>query len=195
MIKALWGAGGSSHDIMAMHGDMPRFVDEKYYKDNAENILPASEFNPLLYEILVTVAEPFARKRIVESLPKETRYWSYVHPSAQLLGKEIVISEGTLISANCIVVCHTRMGKHTQLNFGTIIGHDSNMGDYFTTAPGAGIMGDCKIGNRVYFGANSCCKQKVSICNDVVIGLGAAVVKDIREPGTYVGIPAKKVKK
>jgi serine acetyltransferase len=31
-------------------------------------------------------------------------------------------------------------------------------------------------------------------CNDVTIGMGAVVVKDITEPGIYVGNPARRLK-
>jgi len=34
----------------------------------------------------------------------------------------------------------------------------------------------------------------VTVCDDVVIGAGAVVTKDITEPGTYVGNPAKKIR-
>ena len=33
-----------------------------------------------------------------------------------------------------------------------------------------------------------------TICDNAVIGAGAVVTKDITEPGTYVGIPARKIK-
>jgi UDP-N-acetylbacillosamine N-acetyltransferase len=45
----------------------------------------------------------------------------------------------------------------------------------------------------VYFGTRSCIKQKLSVCDNVIIGMNAGVVKNITEPGTYVGTPAKKV--
>lgn len=35
--------------------------------------------------------------------------------------------------------------------------------------------------------------MKITICNFVTIGAGAVVVKDITEPGTYVGNPIKKI--
>jgi acetyltransferase-like isoleucine patch superfamily enzyme len=49
------------------------------------------------------------------------------------------------------------------------------------------------IGNKVYIGSNSTILP-VSICSDVVIGAGSVVTKDITEPGTYVGNPARKLK-
>lgn len=52
---------------------------------------------------------------------------------------------------------------------------------------------ETKIGNKVYIGSNATILP-VSICDDVVIGAGAVVTKNIEEPGTYVGNPAKKLK-
>jgi serine acetyltransferase len=34
----------------------------------------------------------------------------------------------------------------------------------------------------------------MSICDDVIIGAGAVVLSNITEKGTYVGIPAKRIK-
>lgn len=50
-----------------------------------------------------------------------------------------------------------------------------------------------KIGNKVYIGSNATILPVV-ICDDVVIGAGAVVCKDITEPGTYIGNPARKLK-
>lgn len=47
-----------------------------------------------------------------------------------------------------------------------------------------------RIGNRVSVGTNATILP-VTICDDVVIGAGAVVTKDITEPGIYVGNPAR----
>jgi len=46
------------------------------------------------------------------------------------------------------------------------------------------------IGNRVKIGTNATLLP-VSICDDVVIGAGSVVTKDITEPGVYAGNPAR----
>lgn len=46
------------------------------------------------------------------------------------------------------------------------------------------------IGNRVSIGSNATILP-VSICDDAVIGAGSVVTKDISEPGTYMGNPAR----
>jgi serine acetyltransferase len=60
--------------------------------------------------------------------------------------------------------------------------------------PGAIVSGDCNISDNVYVGTNSSIREKISICDDVIIGLNSGVVSDIVESGVYVGTPAKKIK-
>ena len=50
-----------------------------------------------------------------------------------------------------------------------------------------------KIGNKVSIGSNATILP-VTICDDVVIGAGAVVTKDILEPGIYAGNPAIKLR-
>ncbi len=49
------------------------------------------------------------------------------------------------------------------------------------------------IGNNVSIGSNATILP-IEICNDVVIGAGAVVTKNITEPGIYAGNPAKKMR-
>lgn len=48
------------------------------------------------------------------------------------------------------------------------------------------------IGDQVSIGTNATI-MPVTICDDVVIGAGSVVTKDITEPGTYAGNPARKM--
>jgi acetyltransferase-like isoleucine patch superfamily enzyme len=49
------------------------------------------------------------------------------------------------------------------------------------------------IGNNVSIGSNATILP-VSICDNVVIGAGSVVTKNIKESGIYVGNPAKKIR-
>ena len=64
--------------------------------------------------------------------------------------------------------------------------------DLFVRGPRrqSGLLASNKIGNRVSVGTNATILP-VTICDDVVIGAGAVVTKDITEPGIYVGNPAR----
>ena len=56
MKKALIGAGGFAREIQAHMNNMfmPCFVGDAYWRPNNENIFPLSEFDPNVYEVLVS---------------------------------------------------------------------------------------------------------------------------------------------
>ena len=141
---------------------------------------------------MIAVADPRDRFDIVQRLPADTKYFTWVHPTAQIMGS-VEIGAGSFIGANSILTTNIKIGKHAILNRGNQIGHDSEIGDYFSAMPGAIVSGNVKIYDCVYMGNNSSIKEKISIHSLVTIGMNCAVVKNIQEPGTYVGVPAKKI--
>lgn len=50
-----------------------------------------------------------------------------------------------------------------------------------------------QVGNRVSIGSNATVLPVV-VCDDVVIGAGSVVTRDIAEPGIYAGNPARKIR-
>ena len=66
--------------------------------------------------------------------------------------------------------------------------------DYVHVSVGSHVAGTVHIGEGTWVGAGAVISNNVEICADCMIGAGAVVVKDITEPGTYVGVPAKKNK-
>lgn len=199
MKKGIIGAGGFAREVYwslspIERSDTKFFVDDKYWDGNDDFILPLSKFNPKDYEVVVAVGNPKDRYDIVQRLPKETKYFTHIHPSAQILGDDVEIGEGSIICAGTIITTNVKIGKHTHLNLQTTIGHDCVIGDYFTTAPGAKVSGNCTITNLVYLGTNSSIKENISVCHSTTIGSNATVVKNIEVSGTYVGVPSKKIK-
>jgi sugar O-acyltransferase (sialic acid O-acetyltransferase NeuD family) len=199
MNKGIIGAGGFAREVY--YSLLPEereitsfFVHDEWWDSNMKNIFPLSKFDPSNYEVVVAVANPRDREMIIKSLPSETKYFTHIHSSVQIQGSDVKIGEGSIICAGTIITTNINIGKHAHLNLITTIGHDCIIGDYFTTAPGVQISGNENIGDRVYFGTRSCIKQKLSVCDDVTIGMNSGVVKNITESGIYVGTPAIKIK-
>ena len=191
MKKALIGYGGHAREVMAQMGtQIPCFVDDQYL---AEGTLPLSSFDPTKYEVLVAVGSSKDRYDIIQKLPKETKYFTFIHPTALIAG-DVEIGEGSFIGAYSILTTNIKIGKHTLLNRGNQIGHDTIIGDYFSAMPGAIVSGNVTIYDLVYMGTNSSIKEKTSIHSFTTIGLNSGVIKSIEEPGVYGGTPAKKIK-
>lgn len=192
MKLAIFGYGGHAREVAAqINKPVTFFVDDDYSNKITK---PFSSFNPAEYMVMIAVAEPEERRKIVERFPKGTIFFSFVHPTAQIFSQDVIIEEGSFIGANCILTTNIRIGKHAILNRGNQVGHDSSIGDYFSAMPGSIVSGNVIIGNEVYLGTNSSIKEKINVCNNVKVGSNGAVVKNISESGIYVGVPCKKIR-
>jgi sugar O-acyltransferase (sialic acid O-acetyltransferase NeuD family) len=193
MKLALFGHGGHAREVAAQIDDtVTFFVDDEY---SAGDIRPVSEFDPNEYLMMIAVAESKHRSDIVDKLPKETQYFSFIHPTTIIMSDDVKIGEGSFIGANSILTTNIQIGKHAILNRGNQIGHDCIIGNYFSAMPGAIVSGNVHIGDRVYLGTNSSIIEKKYLLHDIKIGANGVVVKDITSSGTYVGCPVNKIVK
>lgn len=191
MKKALVGYGGHAREVMSQMGiTLTCFVDDKYVTSNTK---PLSEFNPKEYVLMVAIADSKDRYDVIQRLPKETKYFTFIHPTALIMDNNIEIGEGSFIGAYSILTTNIKIGKHAILNRGNHIGHDCEIGNYFSAMPGAIVSGNVKIHDLVYMGNNSSIREKLSIHSLVTIGMNAAIVKHIEHPGIYKGVPAKNI--
>jgi sugar O-acyltransferase (sialic acid O-acetyltransferase NeuD family) len=174
---------------MAQMGEkLPCFVDDAYATDQT---VPLSRFDPDQYEVLVAIGDSVSRRQMVARLPRETRYFTFIHPTALLLD-DVTVGEGSFIGAYSILTAQIQIGRHALLNRGNQVGHDAVAGDFLSLMPGAILSGSVCLGDDVYVGNNACVREKVAICSGVTLGMGAMVVADIDAAGTYVGVPARR---
>ena len=119
-------------------------------------------------------------------------FGSAIHSKAYV-APTVRVGRGTFVGAGAVVAPFAVLGDFSHVNRQVSIGHDATVGRFGRTGPGAIVCGHAAIGDRVYLGAGSIVRDRVRICDDVIVGMGAAVVDDLLEPGTYVGVPARKV--
>lgn len=193
MNRALIGGGGHAREVMnQMSETLIRFVDDEFYDGSNPMILPLSSFNPEEYEVMIAIGDSTDRMNMLSRLPDNTKFFSFIHPTALIMPGSISIGEGSFVGAYSVLTCDIQIGKHAILNRGNQVGHDSVIGDFFSAMPGAVVSGNVSIGNAVYMGTNSSVIERVSICSNVVIGAQGCVVSDITEEGVYVGVPVRK---
>lgn len=193
MKRALIGYGGHAREVMSQMGvKLPCFVDDEYL---VEGTIPLSDFDPHEYEIMVAIADSRLRYDMVQKLPKETRYFTWIHPTAIIMNDDVEIGHGSFIGAYSILTTNIKIGLHAILNRGNHVGHDCIIGSFFSAMPGSIVSGNVTIFDCVYLGNNSSVREKISIHSLVTIGMNAAVVNSIDQPGIFVGVPAKKIEK
>ena len=168
------------------------FVEEPFLPDfpTAKSFLELSEvFAQVAY---LGVGNGTIRENWLEKFHDNFEFAPLIHPTA-ILGNNVQLGEGVIVTAYSHLTCDIVVGRGAQFNLQTTVGHDSNIGDFVTTAPKVAISGHVSVGRHVTFGTSSTVLPGVSICDHVVIGAGAVVTKDITKPGTYVGVPAKRI--
>ena len=109
------------------------------------------------------------------------------------------IQKGVVLGNNCRIQSHSFICELVTIGNDCFIGHGVVfINDLFKEGkPATGDKTQWKktnIGNNVSIGSNATILP-VNIGDGVVIGAGAVVTKDIMKKGTYVGNPAKKIKK
>ena len=72
--------------------------------------------------------------------------------------------------------------------------HDNRIGNFSHISVGAKLGGNVTIGAHTWVGIGSTVSNNITICDRCMIGAGAVVINDIKESGTYVGVPARKIK-
>ena len=122
-----------------------------------------------------------------------------------ILGDGVFVGPFVEIQANVTIGARTRVQSHAFICELVSIGEDCFVGhgvmfvnDRFAIGgPARGnkdLWEASRIGNRVSLGSNSTI-MPVTICDDVVIGAGAVVTRDISVPGIYAGSPARLLRK
>ena len=145
------------------------------------------------WNIFVAIGSNSVRQKIQEKLEAEgASIPVLIHPDA-IIGEQVEIGDGTAVMAGAIINCCTRIGKGCIINTGATVDHDNLIEDYVHISPGVHIAGTVKIGKGTWLGVGSIVSNNVNITSGCIIGAGAVVVKDITEPGTYIGVPARTV--
>lgn len=115
---------------------------------------------------------------------------SFVGPFTEIQ-KNVLIGDFTKIQSHSFICEQVTLGNHCFIGHGVVF-----INDKFSDGKPAG--GDKSkwqktlIGNNVYIGSNSTILP-VQICDNVVIGAGSVVTKNILESGKYAGNPLRKL--
>jgi acetyltransferase-like isoleucine patch superfamily enzyme len=112
-----------------------------------------------------------------------------------LVGPFVEIQKDVVIGKLCKIQSHSFICELVTIGDNCFIGHGVMfINDVFSTGrPAMGnkeLWKSTNIGNNVSIGSNATILP-VNICDNVVIGAGAVVTKDIDKPGIYAGNPAR----
>lgn len=214
-MKVIFGSAGQAkevdwflYEISKQKGAHHRL---DYYIGNEPNdlgihgvpIITESDFLPMIknsvsVEAYIAIGSPVIRRKIWDKFKdfSPIHYPVLIHPSVFYDERQdrVKLGTGSILCAGTVLTTDVTIGDFVHVNINSTIAHDTQIGNFCTISPGCNISGNVILGENVFLGTNAKIIERISICNDVIIGAGSLVTKSITEPGTYVGIPAKKIK-
>ncbi len=155
------------------------------------NLLSANAALALDPAIHIAIGNNQAREKEASAWGHE-RLATVVHPSASV-SQFSSIAAGCFVAANAVVGPMAIVGMCVIVNHGAVIDHDVEVGAFSHIAPNASLGGHAKLGLRVLIGSGAVVLPSIMIGHDVIVGAGSVVNVNLQEPGTYAGIPARKI--
>lgn len=191
--------GASGHGKVV--ADIAKLNDYKdiVFLDDDENIKECAGYpvvgkstNAPEGEIFVAVGNAKIRKMLIEQYMDRQRP-ILIHPKA-VIADDVKIGNGTVVMAGTVINPGVKIGKGCIINTSSSIDHDCEISDYVHVSVGSHLAGTVNIGEGTWIGAGAIVSNSVNICGGCMIGAGAVVIKDIGDAGTYVGVPARRMK-
>jgi len=173
------GQGGHGRAVTAAALDCGYKVIQT---DKRENTEPPPDA-----QCIIAIGDNCIRKQHDRGFAK-----ALIHPSADV-SQAAVVRYGSYVGPHATIIAGARIGRGCIINTSATVEHDCKIADWVHIAPGAVLCGTVELGEGVFVGANAVIREGLHIAPWVTIGCGAVVVKDISEPGTFVGNPAHRL--
>ena len=123
----------------------------------------------------------------------QVKYATLIDPDARIY-KGATVGKGSIICGGSILAINAKVEDHVIINLNCTLGHDDIIKEYCVVNPGVNVSGKGVVGPYSDLGTGSKVIQGLTIASGIVVGAGGVVVKDLLEPGTYVGLPVRKIK-
>ncbi|MDQ4504335.1 NeuD/PglB/VioB family sugar acetyltransferase [Sinomonas sp. ASV322] len=185
--------GGDDFDLLGILDDDPVRVGSLL--DGAHVLGPLAEVrkHPNA-RLVVCVGSGAIRADIVRRLAAlglpPGRFATIIHPSA-IIPEGCSVGEGSILLANVVMTAAVTLGRHVVVMPGVTLTHGDFVDDYATFGAGVAVGGSVVVGRAAYLGMNSSIRQRTRVGARAVVGMGAAVVSDVPEGQTWVGVPAR----
>ena len=133
------------------------------------------------------------REQFYEQLKGKVPFANIIMPSAEVsptakLGEGVYVGPHTTIAANTIVENNVFVHGHC------LLGHDCHIHNHTYFSGRDYMAGFCDVGERVFVGLSVCVADHINITNDVWVGIGSIVAKDLSQPGKYMSASTRLVR-
>lgn len=194
VIEAAESSGWTIHGVLDIPSDLGKEILPGLKVVGCDDDIPKLTNNFDFINTIGFVKSPTLRLKIAQKLDAYScKLATIIAPTANV-SRYAEVGRGSVILHHSTINTNAHIGSNCIINTAANIEHSVAIGDFTHVSTGVMVNGDCIIGKRCFIGSGSVIANGVHICDDVIIGCGAIVIKNITEPGTYVGNPARKIK-
>ena len=146
-------------------------------------------------DVFITALGSIAARRRCAAMIEERggRFISVIHRSASI-GPNVTVGDGSLVAHNVVLTADIKVGRHSCVFHGTVIGHDTVLEDFTHVYSLVSVGGGVRIaeGASVFPGARIV--PRVGIGAGATVGIGSAVVRGVPPGVTVFGVPAERLR-
>ncbi|MFZ5753337.1 MAG: acetyltransferase [Bacillota bacterium] len=180
--RYLFVDGGLAQDSFLGWPLVKSLNDSNVVREDYKDLVVAIGSNQVRHKLLMQYAEQGFNLPVIK------------HPTAYI-SRGAVVQPGTVVLAQAAVNYSAQIGLGCIVNTSASIDHDCQLGCGVHLSPGVRLAGGVKIGNFSWVGIGSSVIQHVAIGENVIIGAQTAVIRDIEDNVTVVGVPGRIIKR
>lgn len=142
---------------------------------------------------IIGIGDNYTRKQMVhkiQGLLPEFEFVNAIHPRA-IISEYVSLGTGVTVMAGAVVNPGTRIGDHCIVNTKSSIGHDCDIKDYSSVAPGVTVGGHVTLGALSALSIGSVIRNSVTIGENTLIGAGSLVLNNFGDNVLAYGNPSK----
>jgi len=149
------------------------------------------EYDPTAFDVLVAVGDNLTRLSLHQQIVAGGfNLPVLVHPAAWVSSRAR-LAPGCVVLAGGMINIDASLGSSAIVNTGASIDHDCYLGGAVHVSPGAHLGGEVRVDDLTWIGIGASIRHGVSIGKRSIVGAGAAVVSDVPDDSTVLGVPAK----
>lgn len=119
-------------------------------------------------------------------------FTNFIYPNVNLT--MVSLGVGNYIQEKVILQANVKIGNNSAINAGSIVSHETVLGNSVFLAPGCHLAGCITVEDGVFIGVGATIMPRLKIGKWSVVGAGSVVIRDVPPYSIVAGSPAKIIK-